>query len=220
MMLRITKPLNYQVLSPSRDDVKAQSTCECLPLVMEPITRLYVDPVVVLDFRSLYPSIIIAYNLCYSTILGKMTVSPDGKTTGKLGATAEPYCYDHAPVADLHRMKDSMFIAPNRAMFASHAERPGVLPRMLREILQTRVMVKRELKRCKKSSAKVLSRVLSARQLGLKLIANVTYGYTAAGFSGRMPCVDIADAIVETGRQTLERAIDTIKTEFKQYVDR
>lgn len=34
------------------------------------------------------------------------------------------------------------------------------------------------------AGAKVLQRCLNARQFGLKLIANVTYGYTAAGFSG------------------------------------
>lgn len=39
------------------------------------------------------------------------------------------------------------------------------------------------------------------------------YGYTAAGFSGRMPCAEIADTIVETGRQTLERAIALVETE-------
>ena len=33
--------------------------------------------------------------------------------------------------------------------------------------------------------------VLDARQLGLKLIANVTFGYTAASYSGRMPCVEV-----------------------------
>lgn len=33
--------------------------------------------------------------------------------------------------------------------------------------------------------------MLDARQLGLKLIANVTYGYTGASFSGRMPCVEV-----------------------------
>ena len=43
----------------------------------------------------------------------------------------------------------------------------------------------------------MLQRVLNARQFGLKLIANVTYGYTAAGFSGRMPLAELADSIVQ-----------------------
>lgn len=72
---------------------------------------------------------------------------------------------------------------------------------------------------------------MDARQLGLKLIANVTYGYTSANFSGRMPCVEvillnynieskedlkfeiffqIADSIVHKGRETLERAIKLV----------
>ena len=38
-------------------------------------------------------------------------------------------------------------------------------------------------------AAKVLLRCLNARQFGLKLIANVTYGYTAAGFSGAAAAV-------------------------------
>ena len=46
-----------------------------------------------------------------------------------------------------------------------------------------RPQVKGALKRAP-PSAKVLRRCLDARQFGLKLIANVTYGYTAAGFSG------------------------------------
>ena len=46
-------------------------------------------------------------------------------------------------------------------------------------------------------SARVLQRILNARQFCLKLIANVTYGYTAAGFSGRMPMAELADSIVQ-----------------------
>jgi len=38
----------------------------------------------------------------------------------------------------------------------------------------------------------------------------VTYGYTSASFSGRMPCSEIADSIVQTGRETLEKAIALI----------
>lgn len=61
--------------------------------------------------------------------------------------------------------------------------------RMVEEILNTRIMVKKSMKEHKND--KGLHRLLDARQLGLKLIANVTYGYTAASFSGRMPCVEV-----------------------------
>ncbi|KAM7460765.1 hypothetical protein LguiB_035875 [Lonicera macranthoides] len=81
--------------------------------------------------------------------------------------------------------------------------RKGVLPRLLDEILSTRIMVKKAMKKLAPSQ-KVLSR------LALKLIANVTYGYTAAGFSGRMPCAELADSIVQCGRRTLETAISLV----------
>ena len=95
-------------------------------------------------------------------------------------------------------------------MFCSPAVREGILPRMLSEILDTRVMVKTWMKRSKDNP--VLHRILNSRQMGLKMIANVTYGYTSASFSGRMPCVDIADAIVSTGRKALEQAVHLIES--------
>jgi len=37
--------------------------------------------------------------------------------------------------------------------------------------------------------------MLHARQLGLKLIANTTFGYTAANYSGRMPCIEVCMSV-------------------------
>lgn len=37
--------------------------------VIEPIRGYYTDPIATLDFSSLYPSIMIAHNLCYTTLL-------------------------------------------------------------------------------------------------------------------------------------------------------
>lgn len=68
--------------------------------------------------------------------------------------------------------------------------RKGILPSMLEEILNTRIMVKQSMKTNKQD--KTLMRLLDARQLGLKLIANVTFGYTAANYSGRMPSVEVS----------------------------
>lgn len=53
----------------------------------------------------------------------------------------------------------------------------------------------------------VLQRILNARQFSLKLIANVTYGYTAAGFSGRMPMAELADSIVQVTHLRLRLSI-------------
>lgn len=69
---------------------------------------------------------------------------------------------------------------------------------MLSEILNTRIMVKKSMKLYAEKSQ--THKMLDSRQLALKLIANVTYGYTAAGFSGRMPSVEIADSVVSFGR--------------------
>lgn len=63
-----------------------QPAMEAIPLVMEPESRLYVDPVIVLDFQSLYPSQIIAYNLCYSTCLGRPSHATASNSPIRLGA--------------------------------------------------------------------------------------------------------------------------------------
>lgn len=71
-MFRIAKPENFMLVSPNKRQVGAQNALECLPLVMEPQSDFYTSPVVVLDFQSLYPSVMIAYNYCYSTFLGRV----------------------------------------------------------------------------------------------------------------------------------------------------
>ncbi len=108
----------------------------------------------------------------------------------------------------LELLKDYINIAPNGIMYAKPEIRKSLLAKMLSEILETRVMVKSGMKVDKDD--KTLQRLLNNRQLALKLIANVTYGYTSASFSGRMPCSEIADSIVQTGRETLEKAIALI----------
>ena len=72
LMFRIAKAENFVLVSPSRKQVGQQNALECLPLVMEPQSDFYNSPLLVLDFQSLYPSIMIAYNYCYSTFLGRI----------------------------------------------------------------------------------------------------------------------------------------------------
>jgi DNA polymerase zeta len=261
MMLRLAHSQNYIALSPNNEQVARQPAMEALPLVMEPESGMYEDPVCVLDFQSLYPSMIIAYNLCFSTCIGRpghlfcegthgsngadergkdagpgassgkrvvaLDADEDTDSTKKsemsgrkaLGAKPESkprrlgcresFVLDASLSAS--RIDPSspadLIVTPNGLGFVPPAVRRGVLPRLLHEILQTRIMIKSAMRNAP-GNAKSLTRSLNAKQFALKLIANVTYGYTAAGFSGRMPMAELADAIVQSGRETLE---DTIR---------
>ena len=200
LMFRIAKPESFMLVSPSRKQVGSQNALECLPLVMEPQSAFYNSPVLVLDFQSLYPSVMIAYNYCYSTFLGRVV---HWRGTNKMGFTE----YKRQQRL-LELLKDHINIAPNGIMYTKPEIRKSLLAKMLGEILETRVMVKSGMKIDRDDKA--LQRLLNNRQLALKLIANVTYGYTSASFSGRMPCSEIADSIVQTGRETLEKAIALI----------
>ncbi|EMD42049.1 hypothetical protein CERSUDRAFT_90650 [Gelatoporia subvermispora B] len=204
-MFRIAKPESFVLLSPSKQDVGKQNAAECMPLIMEPLSAFYSSPLVVLDFQSLYPSIMIAYNYCYSTCLGRVT---DFKGQYKFGVTDL-----RLPPGLLDTLKDHINVAANGIMYVKPEVRKGLLGRMLTELLDTRVMVKQAMKGVKED--KGLKRVLEARQLALKFIANVTYGYTSATYSGRMPAVEIADSIVQSGRETLEKAVRVIDSTKK-----
>ncbi|VUC36980.1 unnamed protein product [Clonostachys rosea] len=197
IMFRIAKPENFMLVSPSRKQVGGQNALECLPLVMEPQSAFYNSPLLVLDFQSLYPSVMIAYNYCYSTFLGRAT---DWRGMNKMGFTEY-----RRQQGLLGLLEDDINISPNGMMYVKPEIRKSLLAKMLKEILETRVMVKSSMKKDKEDKA--LQRLLNNRQLALKLLANVTYGYTSASFSGRMPCSEIADSIVQTGRETLERAV-------------
>lgn len=202
MMLRVAKPLNYILVTPSIQQRAQQRAPQCIPLVMEPESRFYSNSVVVLDFQSLYPSIIIAYNYCYSTCLGHVDSlgMPD---EFKFGCTSL-----RVPPELLYQLRNDITVSPNGIAFVKSSVRQGVLPSMLEEILNTRIMVKQSVKTYKQDKA--LMKLLDARQLGLKLIANVTFGYTAAAYSGRMPSVEVGDSIVHKARETLERAIKLV----------
>jgi DNA polymerase zeta len=132
---------------------------------MEPKSSFYHDPVLVLDFQSLYPSMMIAYNLCFSTCLGELPSAPPAPapafgclprapTTTHDLASISPRNINIAPI---DRSRGVLFVRPE--------VRRGVLPAMLAEILETRKMVKvREKKERKKEVAFVENKTTHRRE--------------------------------------------------------
>jgi DNA polymerase delta subunit 1 len=64
--------------------------------VIEPIKGFYKDPIATLDFASLYPSIMMAHNLCYTTLVRRQDV-------GKIA----PEKYGKSPTGDVFVKADT-----------------------------------------------------------------------------------------------------------------
>lgn len=170
-MFRIAKPESLVLLSPSKDDVRPsnslhpenhmpsfilvqvgrQNAAECMPLIMEPKSDFYNSPLLVLDFQSLYPSIMIAYNYCYSTCLGravdfkgqnKLGVMDLARVPGLLGTMENHINGTYLGCFTDMRCQQVFLVAPNGMIYAKPHVRRGLLGRMLKELLDTRVMVK------------------------------------------------------------------------------
>ena len=236
VLSHLAKSKNVVLLSATRDQLIHQSPPKFTPIVMEPPKNIFYNPVIVLDFQSLYPSIMIAYNLCYSTCLGKLLKEEElnnDEPLKKMGVTLYNKNLYEMLVNDFHKskfykkesylnynqdqesqdffnfVKDSCFLSPCRVLFLKKHIKEGLIPIILKELLLTRIMIKKSMKLYDKNSD--IYKFLHNRQLGIKGLANVIYGYTSAGFSGRMPNINISDSILSLGRQMLKTAIDYIE---------
>lgn len=154
--------------------------------VMEPEKGFYTDPVIVLDFASLYPSIIMAYNLCYTTLLDKEEI----KTLDR----------------------DSYILSPTGDCFAKTSVRAGILPDILESLLNRRKEAKKELKQ---ETDPELRMSLDARQLALKISANSVYGFTGAAKTG-LPCIPISRSVTSFGREILKMTRTLIENQYNK----
>ena len=143
--------------------------------VISPMKGFYhKHPVATLDFASLYPSIMMAHNLCYSTLVRKADVkkfSPDDVTVSPSGDT---------------------YVKPH--LFS------GILPEILNDLLSARKRAKAMMKDAKDPLEYA---VLNGRQLALKISANSVYGFTGAQV-GKLPCLEISASVTSFGRQMIE----------------
>ena len=128
---------------------------------MEPMSAFYSSPLVVLDFQSLYPSVMIAYNYCYSTCLGriqpfqghyKFGIVPDlDMPDGLVGQLKDSITGSSFVLINRDAATDiaALVVAPNGVAYVKSNVRKGLLGRMLTELLDTRVMVKQAMKGAK-----------------------------------------------------------------------
>ena len=152
--------------------------------VLDPIKNYYADPIATLDFASLYPSIMQAYNLCYSTL-----VSPN----------------------ELSKLDPSLYKkTENGNVFVHSHVKMGILPTILSELLSARTRAKKDMKNAPTEFERA---VQNGRQLALKISANSVYGFTGATV-GQLPCLPIASSVTAYGRQLLEKTKEFIEEKY------
>ena len=149
--------------------------------VIEPKKAYYDEPIATLDFASLYPSIMQAHNLCYSTLL------PPGTDAG---------------------LKESDYeVTPTRHRFVKPSVKKGVLPEILEELLSARKRAKRDMKA---ATDPMVRAVQNGRQLALKISANSVYGFTGATV-GQLPCLEISSSVTSYGRLMIEQTKEAVE---------
>lgn len=148
--------------------------------LITPKTGFYTDPVITLDFNSLYPSIMIEHNLCYTTYW-------DDEINGRL------------PVD--WKLDVDYIITPAGHKFVTPKHRQGLLPLILRQILSARSRVQAEMKKFKYGTLEY--NMYNGNQIALKTLANSVYGF-AGVYYGKIKCRGIAESVTSYARQMLE----------------
>jgi len=159
--------------------------------VLPPIPGYYQTPVATLDFASLYPSLMIAYNLCFSSlVMNPAHTSLDGVEYVRCHIAGKDWVFQQSTTA--------------------------LLPRILDGLLKARRGKKKEMKKYDKSSMEY--RLCDGAQLALKVSCNSVYGFCGVINNGMFPCLPVAVATTFKGREAISRTKAFVETNYNATV--
>uniref|UniRef100_A0A674EP71 DNA polymerase n=1 Tax=Salmo trutta TaxID=8032 RepID=A0A674EP71_SALTR len=150
-------------------------------LVLDPKVGFYDKFVLLLDFNSLYPSIIQEFNICFTT------VQREAHSTRKKTEEHDPDEIPEVPDADLEM---------------------GILPKEIRKLVERRKQVKQLMKAQDINPDLYLQ--YDIRQKALKLTANSMYGCLGFSFS-RFYAKPLAALVTHKGREILMHTKDMVQ---------
>jgi DNA polymerase delta subunit 1 len=153
--------------------------------VLEAQKGAYYTPITALDFEALYPSIMMAHNLCYSTYV------------------MNEKDYGNVPGVEYETFK----VGEKTYKFAQGV--PSLLPAILLELKQFRKKAKKDMAAATGS----MKEVYNGKQLAYKISMNSVYGFTGAG-KGILPCVPIASTTTCRGRGMIEETKNYVEANF------
>lgn len=190
--------------------------------------------VICLDFASLYPSIMQAFNVCYTTLVPEdskipdelchvnefdQEETPDGKPRKRHGdAEGEPEGFESevSPEEEGDGEVAKTVTRHYRFRFVKKEVRHGILPQLVKRLVDERAAVKKQMKALEtRKKATVVKAdlealelqltILDKRQLALKVSANSMFGFLGAQNGGLMPLIEGAMSITAWGRSLISQ---------------
>jgi DNA polymerase elongation subunit (family B) len=158
-------------------------------IVIPPVAGFYDVPVVTLDFMSLYPSIMMAHNLCFTTLAKpakRALIAPEKLATTPAGVTF---------------VRDEYEVVENGETVTKPGHK-GLLPSILARLLDARRAAKRDMAAAAAAGDVVRESIYNAKQLALKVVCNSVYGFTGAR-RGKLPCLEISGSVTAYGRDMI-----------------
>ena len=163
--------------------------------VLEAQKGAYYKPITALDFEGLYPSIMMAHNLCYSSLV------MDPKYENVPGVEYETF---EIPVPSKVEGQP-----PTKRVCKFAQGVPTLLPSILLELKQFRKQAKKDMA----ASKGALKAMYNGKQLAYKISMNSVYGFTGAS-KGMLPCVNIASTVTTKGRSMIDETKEYVEKNF------
>ncbi|HEY9702810.1 MAG TPA: DNA polymerase domain-containing protein [Allocoleopsis sp.] len=158
--------------------------------VLDPEKGAYFVPITTLDFASLYPSIIRAHNLCFSTIV----LDPK---------------YSDIPGVEYYTMEwtDKKTGKYHNYRYAQSID--GLLPILLKELALSRKKYK---KLMVENQGTYMEEIYNKCQLAVKVSMNSVYGFLAAPM---LCCKPIAATVTAVGREMIMKTKDYVEKNYE-----
>ena len=196
----------------TQDNVEGDSSYEGA-IVLPPKIGMYLDqPIPVLDFNSLYPSNMIAFNLSPDTLVYVKTFNAQGKKIKHEGSDGEEFIQKGYKIDEIsYDIKDPDgrvtcgFVQPNQ-----DPRTIGVIPQTLDILLKKRKETRKIMESCSDESQKS---VLNGLQLAYKTVANSVYGQ-AGSRTSPIRKLEVAACTTAAGRDRIQFAKKIVEDEF------
>ncbi len=144
------------------------------------------------DYKSLYPSLMIKHNLCYSTLITESDITKLGLTDDDVIVQTDEYGNPYAKFVKKEKFK-------------------GIVPRKLEELLGNRAAQKKEMKKYEKGTSEYL--MWDATQNATKILLNSFYGYSG-DVDAKVYSWFVATAVTTNGRKQIKKTWNMILVEI------